>query len=172
MLTPPFLVVCCVFGTYSALWCIRRHQTCYFRTHATSAAAEPGGEPHKIMSREVKPVRRSLRRCRSCTFTEVARLVPSGCMPRTGCGMGRLLRLPRELERPDGHLISIIINIIMIIIIIIIMLIHMYVYIYICIHICVYTYSYILHITYDMYYYTHMYVYTYIYIYAYYVSIS
>ena len=30
------------------------------------------------MSHEIEPVRRSLRRSRSCTFMEVARLVPSG----------------------------------------------------------------------------------------------
>ena len=34
------------------------------------------------MSREIEPVRRSFRRHGSCTFTEVAHLVPSGNFPR------------------------------------------------------------------------------------------
>ena len=51
------------------------HQTWYFRNHATSAAAEFGGKC--TTSCEIEPVRRSFCRCRSCTFTEVARLVPS-----------------------------------------------------------------------------------------------
>ena len=48
----------------------------YFRKHATSAAAE--FEDKFSMSREIEPVRRSFCRRRSRTFTEVARLVPSG----------------------------------------------------------------------------------------------
>ena len=48
-----------------------------FRKHATSVPAELGGEI-RAKSREIGPMRRSLRRRRSRTFTEVARLVPSG----------------------------------------------------------------------------------------------
>ena len=54
----------------------RRHQTCHFRKHATYEPAEFGGEIHK--SHEIEPVPRSFCRRRSCTFAEVARLVPSG----------------------------------------------------------------------------------------------
>ena len=48
------------------------HQTCHFRKHVTSAAAELGGK-----TREIEPVRRSLRGRRGCTLAEVARLAPS-----------------------------------------------------------------------------------------------
>ena len=54
---------------------VRRHQTCDFRKHATSAPAELGGETHKTTSREIKTARRSLCRRRSCTFTEIANIM-------------------------------------------------------------------------------------------------
>ena len=53
-----------------------RHQTCDFREQTTSAPAEIGG--NFTMSREIEPVRRSVRRRGTCTFAEVARLAHSG----------------------------------------------------------------------------------------------
>ena len=53
----------------------RQHQPCDFRSHATSAPAELGGEIHNLLRNRA---RRSFCRHGSCTFTEVARLVPSG----------------------------------------------------------------------------------------------
>ena len=55
---------------------VRRHQTCDFGERATSAPAELGGEIHNISKIEL--VRRCFCRRGSGTFTEVARLVPSG----------------------------------------------------------------------------------------------
>ena len=56
---------------------IRRHPTCEFRKHATSGPAELGRKNH-----EIEPILRSLRRRGSCTFAEVARLVPSGFLAK------------------------------------------------------------------------------------------
>ena len=66
---------------------IRWHQTCDFGEHATSAPAELGDQ--LTMSREIAPVRRSLRRSGSRTCTKVARLVHSGCRKLGDGGRGR-----------------------------------------------------------------------------------
>ena len=74
---------------------IMRHQTCYFGEHATSAPAGEHlffGEKFTV-SCEIEPVRRSYRRRGSCTFTEVARLVPSGLIKELSLGSGSLCLL-------------------------------------------------------------------------------
>ena len=55
----------------------RRHQTCYFREHATSAPAELGGKFHNV-SRNRARTQVLLQAQKLHVFTEVARLVPSG----------------------------------------------------------------------------------------------
>ena len=59
---------------------IRRHQTCDFCERATSAPAELGGEIHSVSRNRAHT--QVLCRHGSCmfTFTDVARLVPSGAM--------------------------------------------------------------------------------------------
>ena len=61
------------------------------------------------MSREIEPVRRSFRRRRSCTFTEVARWVPSGSereiSKRGGSNpriIARLSKCPRTAQSSQG----------------------------------------------------------------------
>ena len=55
---------------------VRRRQTCYLPN--VLRLRLQSSEWKFTTSREIEPVRRSFRRRRSCTFTEVARLVPSG----------------------------------------------------------------------------------------------
>ena len=71
---------------------VRRHQTCDFSEHATSAPAE--FEDKFTMSREIEPVRRSFCRHGSCTFTEVAR----GGLPRPPAELREALRRLRRRE--------------------------------------------------------------------------
>ena len=54
-----------------------RRAPCSARSHFCARRARRGNS-HNATSREIEPVRRSFRRHGSCTFTEVARLVPSG----------------------------------------------------------------------------------------------
>ena len=59
---------------------------------------------HRTLSREIEPVRRSFCRRRSCTFTEVARLVPSRRTPGS-CNGGRAhtLEVCSERSAPNGE---------------------------------------------------------------------
>ena len=67
------------FGNRVARDCcrlVRRHETCDIGEHMQLLRLQ-SSEGKFTMSREIEPGRRSFRRHRSCTFTEVARSVPS-----------------------------------------------------------------------------------------------